>query len=127
LLQVVPRFNEQEPRDPEDSPGEDSKEEPNPASPKTPDKNGDSDSMGSGTQRVPTKDGKGAPVIEEKDRPGSSGAGTPTPIPTRPDGVPIATEEAREELRKASVRILEETRANRRARTVPRSGGGADW
>jgi hypothetical protein len=127
LLQVVPRFNEEESRDPEDAAGEDSKEEPNPSPSKTPDKNGTGDSSDTGSQRVPTKDGKGALVIEEKDRPGGAGSGTPAPLPNRPGAAPVASTTAQDELRVATQRILEEWRATRRARLVPRAGSGADW
>ena len=127
LLQVVPRFNESESRDPEDNAGEDNKEEPNPSPSKTPEKNGSGDSTGTGSQRVPTKDGKGAPVIEEKDRPGGAGSGTPTPLPNRANAAPIASATAQDELRAATQRIVEEWRATRRARLVPRAGSGADW
>lgn len=128
LLQVLPSFQESEPADASEPPAADEPREethPPPAQPQP--KGPDSGDSSSGSQRQPSKDGQEAPVIEEKNRPAAPGAGAATPLPNRPEAALVAAEEALQALRQATQRILEESRANRRARLVPRSGPGADW
>jgi len=128
LLQVIPVFQESQSADASEPPaGDEPHEEPDPPPPQPAPKATTQGDSSSGSQRQPSKDGQEAPVIEEKNRPAAAGAGAATPIPNRPEAAPVAVEEAVQALQQATQRILEESRAYRRARLVPRSGPGADW
>lgn len=124
LAQVLPLSTEDAPAESGES-SENAPDEPPspPPQEKQPGKDGES---GTGDQRVPIKDAGEGPIVEEKDRPGSPGKGS-TPVPSRPQAVPLDVADAEAQLREATRRILEEWRAQRRARVAPRGGGGPDW